>query len=127
MMKATKTTRSKNPSLNYFAKAVDRASDKFVLRLPDGMRDFIAEMAERNGRSMNAEIVNALANQIARFSPEKEVPPELAELMNDALAERIRRGEITRNVRAIVAQMQLLAAELDHLVSKSRAAVRGKE
>ena len=34
--------------------------DKFTLRLPDGMRDAIAERAKRNGRSMNSEIVQIL-------------------------------------------------------------------
>lgn len=34
-----------------------RGSDQFPLRLPDGMRDMISEAADRNGRSMNAEIV----------------------------------------------------------------------
>lgn len=34
--------------------------DKFNLRFPDGMRDAIAERAKRNGRSMNAEIVQIL-------------------------------------------------------------------
>lgn len=34
--------------------------DKYVLRLPDGMRDRIKEAAERNNRSMNAEIVARL-------------------------------------------------------------------
>jgi hypothetical protein len=47
-------------------RGTDQTSDKFVLRLPDGMRDAIAEMAERSGRSMNAEIVNALAAYIAQ-------------------------------------------------------------
>ena len=37
-----------------------RASDKFMLRLPDGMRERIKAAAEQNGRSMNAEIVQAL-------------------------------------------------------------------
>lgn len=37
-----------------------RGSDQFPLRLPDGMRDRIKASAERNGRSMNAEIVQAL-------------------------------------------------------------------
>lgn len=37
-----------------------RDSDKFQLRLPDGMRDRIKIAAEVNGRSMNAEIVNRL-------------------------------------------------------------------
>lgn len=37
-----------------------RGSDQFPLRLPDGMRDQIKEAADRNGRSMNAEIVARL-------------------------------------------------------------------
>lgn len=34
--------------------------DKFVLRLPDGMRERIKFVAERNKRSMNAEIIATL-------------------------------------------------------------------
>lgn len=34
--------------------------DKFMLRLPDGMRERIKTNADQNGRSMNAEIVAAL-------------------------------------------------------------------
>lgn len=34
--------------------------DKFVVRLPDGMRDRIKAAAEANNRSMNAEIVATL-------------------------------------------------------------------
>ncbi len=34
--------------------------DKFIVRLPDGMRDRIKEAAEQNNRSMNAEVVAAL-------------------------------------------------------------------
>ncbi|MDO9639170.1 MAG: Arc family DNA-binding protein [Pseudotabrizicola sp.] len=37
-----------------------RDSEKFVLRLPDGMRDRIKAVADRNNRSMNAEIVAGL-------------------------------------------------------------------
>jgi hypothetical protein len=39
---------------------VSRESDKFMLRLPAGMREKIAEIAQANGRSMNAEIVTRL-------------------------------------------------------------------
>jgi hypothetical protein len=42
-------------------KKTDRESDKFMLRLPPGMRDAIAHEAEENGRSMNSEIVDRLA------------------------------------------------------------------
>lgn len=35
-------------------------NDKFMLRMPDGMRDRIKSAADNNGRSMNAEIVQVL-------------------------------------------------------------------
>ena len=50
--------------------AAGRDSDKFQLRLPDGMRDRIKAAAEANGRSMNAEIVSTLEDKYpapARF------------------------------------------------------------
>ncbi|REF28678.1 Arc-like DNA binding dprotein [Xenorhabdus cabanillasii] len=40
------------------------AQDKFMLRLPDGMREHIAKRAEENGRSMNSEIVQILHDAI---------------------------------------------------------------
>lgn len=48
-----------------------RDSDKFVLRMPDGMRSTIAELAKASGRSMNAEIVHRLQQSIdASFTGE---------------------------------------------------------
>ena len=44
-------------------------SDKFMLRLPDGMRDRIKLAADANNRSMNAEIVALLE--------EKFPPPDI--------------------------------------------------
>lgn len=37
-----------------------RTADKFVVRLPDGMRDRIAEVARQHHRSMNSEIIARL-------------------------------------------------------------------
>jgi len=37
-----------------------RDQNKFVVRLPDGMRERIAEVAKANNRSMNAEIISRL-------------------------------------------------------------------
>jgi len=37
-----------------------RESDKFVVRLPDGLRDRITTLAKKNHRSMNSEIVHRL-------------------------------------------------------------------
>ena len=34
-----------------------QTADKFMLRLPEGLRDRVREEADRNLRSMNAEIV----------------------------------------------------------------------
>jgi plasmid stability protein len=42
-----------------------RGSDQFMVRLPAGMRTRIADMAARHGKSMNAEVVTALAIHIA--------------------------------------------------------------
>lgn len=44
--------------------AVSRESDKFMLRLPDGMRSTIASKAKTSGRSMNAEIVARLEQSL---------------------------------------------------------------
>jgi Arc-like DNA binding domain len=43
-----------------------RGLDKFVLRLPEGMRDKIGAAARANKRAMNAEIIQRLE---ASFSP----------------------------------------------------------
>jgi plasmid stability protein len=50
--------------------STNRESDKIIVRLPKGMRAYLAEMAARRGRSMNAEVVTALA---AYFAHDGEV------------------------------------------------------
>ena len=42
------------------AASITRNSDKFIVRLPDGMRDRIKAAADTNGRTMNAEVVARL-------------------------------------------------------------------
>ena len=42
-----------------------QSQDKYVLRLPDGMRDKIAALAKAAGRTMNAEIVVRLERSMA--------------------------------------------------------------
>ena len=42
------------------AQGTGRDSDKFMLRLPEGMRDRLKNAADEAGRSMNAEIVARL-------------------------------------------------------------------
>lgn len=48
-----------------------RESDKFPLRLPDGMRDTIRKEADLNNRSMNAEIVYRLHVSYAQSETKK--------------------------------------------------------
>lgn len=45
--------------------------DQYVLRLPNGMRGCIKEIAALNMRSMNAEIIMALKERIERHTNEK--------------------------------------------------------
>ncbi|KFX20809.1 Arc family DNA-binding protein [Pectobacterium betavasculorum] len=42
--------------------------ERFTVRMPDGMRDAIAERAKKNGRSMNSEIVQILQDALIKES-----------------------------------------------------------
>lgn len=46
------------------AASTSRESEKFVVRLPDGMSDRIKASADANNRSMNAEIVSRLEDSL---------------------------------------------------------------
>lgn len=65
-----------------------KEADKYIVRLPDGMREKIAEAAKANNRSMNAEIVDRLQTS---FSQERmPVPPGAdSEKFIEALATRL--------------------------------------
>lgn len=69
-------------------KPVGRASDKFMLRFPDGMRDQIAAAAKESGRSMNAEIVHRLSRSFGGAldadEPEKTVMALMYQLASTA-------------------------------------------
>jgi plasmid stability protein len=55
-----------------------RGSEQAMIRLPDGMRDQLKSVAARNGRSMNAEIVDRL-EQSFRVWPKVDIPVDLYE------------------------------------------------
>ncbi|MCZ8079094.1 MAG: Arc family DNA-binding protein [Rhodobacteraceae bacterium] len=57
--------------------------DKYIVRMPDGLRDRIKAAADRNGRSMNAEIVSTL--QDAYPAPIPDFPLSFLDWMADAL------------------------------------------
>lgn len=59
--------------------------DKFVLRLPDGMRERIKEAAAANNRSMNAEIVATLEEKYPPPKAGSMTVTEWLELVEAAL------------------------------------------
>ena len=63
--------------------------DKFIVRLPTGMRDRIRLAAEINHRSMNAEVVALLEEHYPAPAPEKVTEPAARIML--WLAARIRR------------------------------------
>lgn len=84
-----------------------RGSDKFMLRLPDGMRDRLKESAEANMRSMNAEIVSrlewslkagTLAMAVHRAKPNEELKAK-AYAVTERIAERL--AEISAELDAL--------------------------
>jgi hypothetical protein len=44
--------------------STSRESDKFILRMPDGMRECLAEVAKSQGRTMNAVVISVLAEYL---------------------------------------------------------------
>lgn len=60
-----------------------RGSDQFMIRLPEGMRERIKSVAEKNGRSMNAEVVALLEE---KFPPPSIDVTLLAEFLDSLVA-----------------------------------------
>lgn len=85
--------------------STNRESERFMLRLPDGMRDRIKAAAEANNRSMNAEIVAALTEKFPEpTDPEFEkfyemaqriAPKDLKRLLVELIDKDIASGKIT--------------------------------
>lgn len=72
-----------------------RTADKFVVRLPDGLRADIAVLAEGNDRSMNSEIINRLKRTIVQ----DELNEEQAKMIS-VLLQRIEELEAKLQRRA---------------------------
>lgn len=66
-----------------------RTQDKFMLRMPEGMRDRIKEQAGRYNRSMNAQIVHALQGYFDdsdwHDAHLKQMESEIADIENEVL------------------------------------------
>lgn len=77
-----------------------RDLDKIILRLPDGLRERLGELARVNGRSANAEAVKALE---AWLLPHRQVEPAFMRL-TDELWDKAGRAA-ARNKRGIVEEI----------------------
>lgn len=88
--------------------------DKFVVRLPDGMRDQIAKRADENGRSMNSEIVQILQDaledkslDIDKIDSKNVSPEDLA-------------SELTRQLEEKQKEVMLVARAFASLMSSKK-------
>lgn len=78
------------------------SQDKFIIRLPDGMRERIKAAADANGRTMTAEIVWRLEQSLtgveARLSSQETRTDEVSNLANLGYEEGL---ELNMRVEAI--------------------------
>jgi hypothetical protein len=75
-------------------------SDRFQLRLPDGMRDQLAEAATANGRALNGEIIHRLTQSLERDARQKKLSQHL-KMQGDRVA------KVEEEIAALVQQLRL--------------------
>ena len=86
--------------------------DKFMLRLPDGMRERIAQAAEKEGRSMNAEIVRRLETTFPA-PQEKKSGKRTSDALLSAIAEQVERLRNLGQELARLDEQQVIAEFVD--------------
>src|SRR5450631_2137656 len=57
--------------------------DRIIIRLPDGMRDQLTDLAEANGRSLTAEVVAALERHLKGVDRVTEISETLKKYQPD--------------------------------------------
>ncbi len=75
-----------------------RTADKFVVRLPDGMRDQIAEVARHHHRSMNSEIIARLEQSLFQ-----------EDSLDDNVAQRIDSPDLSLHERELLQRFRQLS------------------
>ena len=65
-----------------------RTTDKFVVRLPDGMRERIADVARNHHRSMNSEIISRLERSLFQEDTLNNNPQQQLDSSELSLPER---------------------------------------
>ncbi|MBL4610248.1 MAG: Arc family DNA-binding protein [Halopseudomonas sp.] len=69
------------PNMKTAQHYTSRTADKFVVRLPDGMREHIAEVARQHHRSMNSEIIARLEHSLLDLPTLPDQPSR--QMLND--------------------------------------------
>lgn len=75
--------------------AVSRDADKFVIRLPAGMRDQLDARSALDGQSMNSVAVEALTNHLA-MREEQQIIMEALVLLKQQLQEALEKVQETQ-------------------------------
>ena len=75
-----------------------RTADKFVVRLPDGMRERIADVARNHHRSMNSEIIARLEQSLIQ-----------EDSLGDELNLRLDRPELSLHERELLQRFRQLS------------------
>lgn len=68
-----------------------RTADKFVVRLPDGMREKLAEVARNHHRSMNSEIISRLEDSLNTGEVDTRIDPSSISIHERRLLESFRK------------------------------------
>ncbi|HGN0026455.1 TPA: Arc family DNA-binding protein [Proteus mirabilis] len=69
--------------------------ERFTVRMPTGMREEIAKIADKNGRSMNSEIIKILQEAIDKeLHPEKCIPDETLAIKLNKMTDTLNRLEL---------------------------------
>lgn len=93
-----------------------RGVDQFMVRFPDGLRDRIKRAAEKNGRSMNAEIISVLEEQYPEPASMEET---IADIQESIRILRKFRGETLLN--HLADQLDYLMIDLSRLPDEASA------
>jgi len=80
-------------------KATGATSDQFQFRLPDGMRNKLAEAAMGNGRSLDGEIIHRLAKSLEREENQRKLSDHLKVKEN-------RLAKVEGEIAALVEQLR---------------------
>lgn len=94
--------------------------DKFMLRLPQGMREKIKACAEENGRSMNSEIVSRLEASFESFEKVDKLTVTNKELR--AALKRIHElTGLAQDMKAHREEIDRKVAEMNEIVKERKA------